>query len=59
MLLREADTSLMDDGAVGSGDASAPDMVPTVLYLAGGKINWSNLYEGQFGSIHHTNVHTL
>lgn len=39
MLLREADTSLMDDGAVGSGDASAPDMVPTVLYLAGGKIN--------------------
>lgn len=58
MLLREADTSLMDDDrAVGPGDASAPDMVPIVLCLTGGKINWSNLCEGQFGSIHYTNAH--
>lgn len=43
-----------------AGDASVPDMAPTwLLYLASRKINWSNLSEGQFGSIHHTNAHIL
>ena len=43
-----------------AGDASLPDMAPKcLLYVASREINWSNLSEGQFGSIHHTNAHTL
>lgn len=43
-----------------AGDASVSYMAPTwLLYLSSRKINWFNLSEGQFGSIHHTNANTL